>query len=327
MEQFTALRKMRISVVIPLYNKRTKILRTLNSVFDQTYLPEEIIVVNDGSTDGSEQIVVELNNPLIRMINQPNLGVSAARNLGIKEAKSEWIAFLDADDEWMPEYLKTIKLLSEKYSQCNILATGYFFQHYSGVQKGIVLRKLPFKGEDGILTNYFEVAVNSHPPFCSCSIIVKKESIKSIGGFPLKIHSGEDLLTWAKLACCNDIAYCINPQAIYYLNPAGNTDKRSSGPPEFDLVAIELNKLRNNCTKHPKKHLTQFIAHWHKMRASILIRMSNKKAQTLKEIKKSIITYPFNLKVYLLLCILILPKSIINKLFQIKNRLSYLNNS
>ncbi len=320
MVQFTALRKMRISVVIPLYNKRTTILRALNSVFDQTYLPEEIIVVNDGSTDGSEQIVANLSHPLVKLINQINEGVSESRNRGIAEAKGDWIAFLDADDEWMPEYLKTIKLLSEKYSQCDILATGYFFQHYSGVRKGTVLRKLPFKGEDGILSNYFEVAVNSHPPFCSCSVIVKKESIKSIGGFPLKIHSGEDLLTWAKLACHYDIAYCINPQVIYYLNPAGNTDKRSSGPPEFDLVSIELNKLKNNCTKHPKKHLTHFIAHWHKMRASIFIRILNKKSQALKEIRKSILVNPLNIKIYILLCMIILPKRIIDKLFQIRNR-------
>ena len=119
---------MKISVVIPLYNKRTSVIRALNSVLSQTIQPEEIIVVNDGSTDGSEQLVNELNHPLVRLINQPNAGVSAARNRGIKEAKGDWIAFLDADDEWMPEYLETIKSLSEKYppvfSACNFLSSS-----------------------------------------------------------------------------------------------------------------------------------------------------------------------------------------------------------
>jgi glycosyltransferase involved in cell wall biosynthesis len=74
---------MKISVVIPLYNKRETVLRALNSVLNQTVLPEEIIVVNDGSTDGSETIVSGLNHPLVRLIFQLNEGASAARNKGI----------------------------------------------------------------------------------------------------------------------------------------------------------------------------------------------------------------------------------------------------
>ena len=89
-----------ISVVIPLYNKEKYIKRAIESVLNQTFQKFEIIVVNDGSTDKSAEIVQNIKDPRIRLINQKNAGVSAARNRGIQEAKYEYIAFLDADDFW-----------------------------------------------------------------------------------------------------------------------------------------------------------------------------------------------------------------------------------
>lgn len=89
-----------ISVVIPLYNKDKQIAKTLYSVLKQTYPNFEVIVVNDGSTDNSLSEVSKISDSRIRLICQENKGVSAARNRGIQEAKSDYIAFLDADDEW-----------------------------------------------------------------------------------------------------------------------------------------------------------------------------------------------------------------------------------
>ena len=94
------------SVVIPLYNKGREIARTLGGVAAQTYTPLEVIVVDDGSTDDSARVVEGLDLPGVRLIRQPNGGVSAARNRGIAEAKGDYIALLDADDYWKPEYLE-----------------------------------------------------------------------------------------------------------------------------------------------------------------------------------------------------------------------------
>ena len=87
-----------ISVVIPLYNKEKEIARTLRSVLAQTSQPLEIIVVDDGSTDGGAEVVRAIGSPLVRLVRQSNAGVCAARNRGIAESTGEYIALLDADD-------------------------------------------------------------------------------------------------------------------------------------------------------------------------------------------------------------------------------------
>lgn len=168
---------MKISVVIPLYNKKETVLRAINSVLNQTVLPEEIIIVNDGSTDGSAQVVAQLDHPLIQLFNQSNQGVSAARNLGIAEAKNEWIAFLDADDEWLPEFLQTITELIENYPGCGVAATAYYMQDTTGRRERNHLNKLRFKGDHGIIDNYFQVASFSHPPLNSSAVALKKRRL------------------------------------------------------------------------------------------------------------------------------------------------------
>ena len=108
------------SVVIPVYNKAPYIARTLTSVLAQNFDDYEIIVVDDGSTDDSMQKLRQVQSPKIRIIRQENQGVAVARNTGILAAQGEYIAFLDADDAWLPEYLQTILyllMLTTKNSQ------------------------------------------------------------------------------------------------------------------------------------------------------------------------------------------------------------------
>ena len=104
---------MDISVIIPTYNRRNTLPRAVESVLNQTYKPIEIIVVDDGSTDGTKEMFSEMY-PLVRYIYQVNSGVSSARNTGIKSASGDWIALLDSDDEWLPDKLdRQVKLLQD----------------------------------------------------------------------------------------------------------------------------------------------------------------------------------------------------------------------
>ena len=302
-----------ISVVIPLYNKEAHIENTIKSVLNQSFQKFEIVIVDDGSTDNSISVVKKFSDPRIHFVQQTNAGVSAARNRGIQEAKYNLIAFLDADDEWKQEYLETQYNLSIKYPECSVFACNYEFKDSTGKIKPTIIKKLPFKEEDGILTNYFEVASCSHPPICSISIMVKKYAIQSIGGFPTEITHGEDLLTWAKLACQYKIAYAKTSLAIYNLRMNYGVNSKPINIPQGNLVGHELEKLLKS--NNHIKGLKHYIGRWYKIRAHIFLR-GGEKRNALYNIFKTIIFNPFEYKIYMYMIMLPLPTNLLNKMFQ-----------
>ena len=160
-----------ISIVIPLYNKKDQVSNTIATVLAQTYQDFEVIIVNDGSTDDSVAEVEKVQDSRIRLIHQQNAGVSVARNRGIEASKGDLIAFLDADDEWNPGYLESQYQLFRKYPDCSVFACNYEFRDVEGKVTPTIIRKLSFAEEDGILTNYFEVASCSHPPLWTSAIM------------------------------------------------------------------------------------------------------------------------------------------------------------
>lgn len=300
-----------ISVVIPLYNKESQINQTIQSVIRQSFQDFEIVVVDDGSTDNSVSEVQRFDDPRIRTISQTNAGVSAARNRGIAEAKGEFIALLDGDDEWKPDYLATQYALTEKYPECDVFATDYEFRSSDGKVSPTIINRLPFDSEEGILTNYFEVATHSHPPICSISIMVRKGIFESVGGFPLGIRSGEDLLTWARLACRCKIAFSRKVGAIYNL---GEGYEFSNLPPrrqdEGDPVGKELLRLYKSS---PDINLRRYIEHWHKMRASVAIRYGSR-LETLKESALSLHHYPTNKKILPFFILPFIPNPLLKRI-------------
>lgn len=286
-----------ISVVIPLYNKEQYITSTIDSVLAQSFQDFEIVIVNDGSTDRSVAKVEAFDDNRIRLIQQDNAGVSAARNNGIEQAKYEWIALLDGDDIWKPDYLQTQWDMHIKYPECDVCVTNYEFMDHMGNVTPTKINKLPFKDVDGVLTNYFEVASCSHPPIWTSAIMAKQEAIQSVGGFPLGVKSGEDLLTWARLAVRYQIAYSrlvftryVFSYDLFYINPRM--------PDELDLVAYGLRDLIDEFQN--VLGLKQYIARWHQIRATIYIKTSNYK-KGLLEVARAFQYSPFSLKNYYLI--------------------------
>ncbi|MCP4075124.1 MAG: glycosyltransferase family 2 protein, partial [Gammaproteobacteria bacterium] len=105
---------MQISVIIPSYNRESTLIRALNSVLNQSSKADEIIVIDDGSTDNTANRIRQ-QFPSVKLIQQTNQGVSAARNTGIKATQFEWIALLDSDDEWLPDKLARIRHAQQKH--------------------------------------------------------------------------------------------------------------------------------------------------------------------------------------------------------------------
>lgn len=305
-----------ISVVIPLYNKEKQIAYTLQSVLNQTFQDFEVVIVDDGSTDGSVAEVEKFCDSRIRLIHQKNAGVAAARNRGIEEAKGDLIAFLDADDVWKPEYLATQYHLFQQYPDCSVFACNYEFRDTEGKVTPTIIRKLPFSGEDGILSNYFEVASCSHPPICSISIMVKKQAIQAIGGFPVGIKSGEDLLTWARLAVNDKIAYSKISLAVFIRDEIlFNKDQKQRIPEVEDIVGKEL--LNIYAENRTMRGLNSYLALWHKMRTRIFIEKGHRRL-ALKECLISM-KYDINIKIIVFFVLIILPISFSKKIFRYSN--------
>lgn len=301
-----------ISVVIPLYNKCDSIGRAIQSVLDQTFKDFEIIIIDDGSTDGSANIAQSFADERIRVFKQKNAGVAAARNRGIDTANGEFIALLDADDEWKHDFLSTQFNLTQHYRNCDVFAVNYQFRDPKGFILPTIINDLPFTEEDGVLTNYFTVASVSHPPICSISVMARKKAFKKIGGFPMGIQSGEDLLTWARLACECKIAYSRKVCATYNLGEgydfANKPPRRQDKGDPVGKALEELNK------RYQPKGMNQYLSHWHKMRASVAIRYFER-IETLKEVFQSLKFQPNNRKILPFLILPLLPKLLLKKIF------------
>lgn len=293
------------SIVVPLYNKEKEIKRTLESIFAQTFGDYEIVIVDDGSTDSSLKVLENnFQDSRIRIIRQVNRGVAAARNKGISEAKYHYIALIDADDEWKPDYLQTQAKLIETYPDCSVFATDYEWQFHDGKKLNNIIRKLPFKTDEGEISNYFEIASLSNPPLWTSAVVAKKSAFEEIGGFPLGIKSGEDLLTWARLACRFKIAYNRTPLAIFNVEGYETKEKPKRMPAENDLVATGLMELMK---EYNPPFIKDYISLWHKMRSSVYMRLGIR-GKSIKEALKGLKFNPWNHKLYAFILINLLPR-------------------
>ncbi len=263
----------RVSVIVPLFNKAMTICRAMESVRRQTETEYEVIVVDDGSTDGGGDHVRSMGDARIRVLTQGNRGVSAARNEGARAARSALLAFLDADDEWEPDYLETIFRLQSRWPDAGVFATSYRF---CGTRtRSAVLRGGAGVGDMGLLHDYFQVALVSDPPLWTSAVAVRREAWAEVGGFPENVISGEDLLTWARMAARYPIAYCAIPKARFW-EPEGPQSRPGRVPREPDVVGTELmNLYRQRGREGRCRGLDRYIAHWHRMRAHIYLQLGN----------------------------------------------------
>lgn len=264
-----------ISVVMPLYNKELEVARAIRSVLAQSFTDFELIIVNDGSTDRSVDQVNCFADARIRLVNQKNQGVSAARNRGVAESASDLVAFLDADDEWLPEFLATLWRLSGQYPLARVFATSYLMREPSGRTRKAILRGVPHDFHEGILEDYFSVAAQSDPPLWSSAIAVHKGAFTSVGGFPLGVRSGEDLLTWVRMASRWPVAYCNEALAVFWM-PGNVFDRPGRFEDAGDPIGRELEMIYAADSGRQKKGIRAYLAVWHRMRAVIFLQLGKR---------------------------------------------------
>jgi|TARA_B100001964_G_C14195672_1_gene583201 glycosyltransferase involved in cell wall biosynthesis len=219
-----------VSVIIPVYNRVKVIDRSINSVINQTYPINEIIVIDDGSNDGTYDLV-KRNFPQVILKYQENKGVSNARNVGIKLAKSKWIAFLDSDDEWLP------KKVEEQISLLNI-NLSFKICHTDEVWIRNQVRVNPMKKH----RKYGGDIYNKCLPLCvisPSSIIIHKDIFNDIGLFDEELPVCEDYDMWLRI--CSKYSVLFLDQKL--INKYGGHDDQLSkkywGMDRFRLIALE----------------------------------------------------------------------------------------
>ena len=227
------------SVIMPLYNKAPYVHKALETVLAQTYRDFELIIVDDGSTDNSRQIVeqFEILDLRFQISSQENAGAAAARNNGVKASSGKFVCFLDADDWWEPTFLEEINRLITEYPDAGVYCTNYVY--YKPCKTHVPLN-LP----TGYM-NYPDAYLRSTAmPIWTGATCMPRTVFDEMGGFPVGIKLGEDFLLWAKTALHYPIAFCEKPLA-YYNNdvPASLRATRNLHKPEhhmlFHLDAIE----------------------------------------------------------------------------------------
>jgi hypothetical protein len=307
------LRKPVFSIVMPLYNKEREVGRAIRSVQAQTFSDWELIIVDDGSTDDSAKIAQSFHDPRISLVHQVNTGVSAARNRGIQVAVADWVAFLDADDEWLPTFLETVHRLRSGWPMAKVAATRYWLSPPSGRRWRARLRGLPDGWTEGLLANYFALAAASDPPLCSSAVAVERRALLEINGFPVEITSGEDLLTWARLASKCSIAYCLRPLAVFY-SPGAISDRPGRRPEIPDHVSNGLADLVKSASVTVQPGMRGLLAQWHVMRATLFLELGEA-AQAATELKAAKEMGNKSVKVVTLRLLTMMPGQLPRRLF------------
>ena len=202
---------MKFSVVIPLYNKEHYIEATIQSVLNQTCQDFEVLVVDDGSKDNSLALARKFESDRVRIIPQENQGVSVARNTGIRNAQGEFICFLDADDEWRPDYLATIDELTVQYPESAIFVTAYAVN----MGNGKINYSTRLEPETGCLPSYWLTLAKGYDFVWTSATTMRRDTLMEAGLFKPGEKIGQDLDMWARVARINPrVAYsnhiCVN---------------------------------------------------------------------------------------------------------------------
>ena len=239
--------KVVFSIVIPLFNKENYIGRTIESVLNQSYKDFEVIIVDDGSTDGSISTINHYSDNRIRLIHQKNAGVSSARNTGIESSNHEYIAFLDADDWWDEHYLSKMKLLIETYPEISFYASQYIRvyknRHMISMniigsdQQHAIINPLSYGIDKGLL------------PLHTSSVVVKKSILGLSGLFDNRISYYEDYDLFLRILRFSSVAFSSGASSFYNLdvNPAHKiTGKLPPITKHFVFYTNKIDKLFKN---------------------------------------------------------------------------------
>lgn len=242
-----------LSVVIPLYNKAKYVRSALESVVGQSLQPSEVIIIDDGSSDDSVDQISDLVQGRIRLLRQANAGPGPARNRGIAAARSEWVAFLDADDIWLEDHLSTLAQIRQAFPAAGIVGSGF----------GLGEETTSEISSETSSVDLFEFGLPG--PFCASSVAVRRSILQESGGFA-NYWPGEDAELWARLALDHQCAISSQITALYRQDTGGLMQQSASLFSDRLFLHPILNTLDTALTdaKYANKHsaLARYRDQW-----------------------------------------------------------------
>lgn len=250
-----------VSVIIPLYNKGPYVRRALDSVFAQTFQDYEVIVVDDGSTDDGPEQVETYKNSRLRLIRQANAGPGAARNRGVAEAKGKYIAFLDADDEWLSSFLyKSLENINRN-RKC-VFSTCSFFNCEVGKINELFIHSKIEKGIYQVTSNenfkkllYLTGIVHS-----AGAVLCEKSVVEKYGGFyEKKCVWGEDRYLWLQVLLNHPFYYDDEPMFLYHFESSELATIKAQR--DFWPGVTDPEPIRNSCPESHRLILDKFLAY------------------------------------------------------------------
>lgn len=244
----------KLSVVIPLYNKEKDISNTLKSLLSQTFEDFEVVIVNDGSTDNSEEIVKTFDDKRIRFFSKENEGVARTRNLGVEKAATNHIVFLDADDYWFPFHLENLHDLILKFPNEKWYATAYEKKHNKKLTTSMISPVMEKENWKGIVDDYFKNSLIDALAWTS-AVCMKKDFFQELNGFDATITNGagEDTDLWLRAALKSPLVFSTKISARHNLDGSN----RISLIPTKQRVFMDLDKYEDIAKENPylKKYL------------------------------------------------------------------------
>ena len=219
-----------LSVVVPTFNRAGIINRAINSVLSQTFKADEIIIVDDGSTDSTREIITQ-NFPMVKYFWQKNRGVSSARNFGVKIAKGDWIAFLDSDDEWAPQKLMNqMKALSEN----PVLKICYTNETW--IRNGVQVNQKKKHAKHGGYIFRFCLPLCLISP---SSVIIHRSIFEEVGLFDETLHVCEDYDLWLRICSRWPVLYLDEPLIVKYGGHDDQLSRQYWGMDRFRIYSLE----------------------------------------------------------------------------------------
>ena len=208
---------MKFSVIIPLYNKAAYVAKAIDSVFTQTFADYDLVIIDDGSKDGSTETAAKAieGRSKCRLIRQENTGVSVARNNGVAISQGDYLCFLDADDWWGPTFLEEMAKLIDEFPEAGAYGTNYMIVNETKRKTRVAKIGVEERFEKGYI-NYCQAYTKTmYMPLWTGAVCVPRGIFNEMKGFPKGVKLGEDFILWIHIALKYKVALLNKPQAFY----------------------------------------------------------------------------------------------------------------